>query len=69
MVVEVAIKISIGREIQGTLGDHCKLINCSENTIRARQAGLTSGSARIASGRWLGDEVRPAFRLRPRAEL
>ena len=31
-----------------------------------RQACLTSGGARYASGHWAGDWVRPAFRFRPR---
>ena len=45
----------------GMLGDHCKF----EKAIRTRQACLTSGGARIASGPWVGGGVRRAFRFRP----
>ena len=49
------------------LGDHFKLINCPPKTIRTRQSCLTSGGVRIASGHWVGNGIRPAFRFRPRA--
>ena len=33
--------------------------------MRTRQACLNCGSVRIASGCWVGDGIRPAFRFRP----
>ena len=59
----------IEKEIQGILGDHCKSINCSEKVIRTRQACLTSGGMRTASGCWAGDGMRSAFRFRSRAGI
>ena len=38
-------------------------------TNRKRQACLTSGDMIYASGHWVGDGVRPAFRFRPRAGI
>ena len=32
-----------------------------------RQACMTGGGMRYASGHWVGDGVRPEFRFRPRA--
>ena len=37
--------------------------------IRTRLACLNSGGARISSGDWVGDGMRPAFRFRPRAGI
>ena len=44
------------------MGDHSMF----KKTIRTRQACLAGGGARIASGHWVGDGMRPAIRFRPR---
>ena len=53
----------IKRETWGMWGDHCRF----KKAISTRQACWTSGGARIASGRWVGIGMRPAFRVSPRA--
>lgn len=54
------------RETQGTLGHHCKLINGSKKP--SAQGGLAH-EWRCENGlrSWVGDGLRPGFRLRPRA--
>ena len=57
--------LSLWRENWGPLGDHCKF----KLAIRTRQICLISGGVRIASGHWVGDGMRPAFRFRPRPRV
>ena len=57
------------RKTQGTLGDHCKVNKLLKKTISTSQACFLRRALRIVSGRWVGDEVRSAFRFRPRQEF
>ena len=50
----------------GTLGHHCKLINCSKKP--SAQGGLAhEWRCENCLRLWVGDGLRPGFRLRPRA--
>ena len=66
MDVEIPIgELEIKRETWRMLGDHCKL----KKAMGTRQACWTSGDERIASGHWVGNGMRPAFRFRSSARV